>query len=367
MQEVPVLVVARAVAPGAAQNAADTQGVDVVFYTLGDTRSITEQGAVPLQHTKAWRMRAGMLATSKRHRFGVRTVDEAIQKIEGLPPHERIDRIFFLGHGLDKGFFFSGTSRDETEPKVNGRHPQLPPGEFAAEDENTLFFDDPRFTIGHYDHDDNEAPRTDDEKKSMIPGLVSSLDAEEISEDLILWFDRMGSVALDRPEASISVVSTGQSWDVTGEGWDDRQQRVRMMPFRVELSPEGLLVFDETQQASRVRTQRFIDAMMKRMSRRGHVEANFLSCFTGAPADEPGLLTAFAGEFQRRGFKDFSVGGYIHHYETVAESLSGRSWKNVQFRDYVKTLSGAITSPNPGVNRIPKFTRLIGGASISDG
>jgi hypothetical protein len=79
--------------------------VTVAFYTIGDTRHF--QGVTRNTISDVYRSMARNIA---RYVFGVRTVDEAIQRIRGLAEIECISTIYFVGHGSGDGsFFFSGT------------------------------------------------------------------------------------------------------------------------------------------------------------------------------------------------------------------------------------------------------------------
>lgn len=82
----------------------------IAFFTKGDGRASSgakHPKAPKLTRTGRFEKRAESLATSARV-HGVQTVQEATAALQALPADLKLMRIYFVGHGFDDGFFFSG-------------------------------------------------------------------------------------------------------------------------------------------------------------------------------------------------------------------------------------------------------------------
>ncbi len=82
----------------------------LAFFTTHDTRhSFVASGpkAPKLTNTERFEKRANTLATAGNV-HGVSNITEAINVLKALPTDVKFTRVFFVGHGFDDGFFFSG-------------------------------------------------------------------------------------------------------------------------------------------------------------------------------------------------------------------------------------------------------------------
>jgi len=102
----------------------------IAFYTTGDKRPVLGAKAIiggrkrTVKMSKMWELRAESLA-GKGQTHGVATVDAAILKLQKLEKGAKLTKVFFVGHGYEGGFFFSG--------KPSGSDG------FEADDVNTLW------------------------------------------------------------------------------------------------------------------------------------------------------------------------------------------------------------------------------------
>jgi len=298
---------------------APSDEIDIAFYTLGDSRKIKTLKS-SFSRSKAWKYRSKTLATSTKYVFGANTNEDAIKKLEKLPKEKVIRRIYFIGHGFEGGFFFSG--------KPEGHD------DFSANNNQILEFPHPYFFIG-IEH-------------------IENLNNKKISEELIDNFASQ-AIAIERDNAYISVITPDSLWEVTGVvgGPDDLET------FTVELSernPKSLNVFRKEAYEVHSKSNTFIDTLISRLSKTKHIDVSFLSCYTGKSESLYRVDIVIAAKLQRKGFKDVFVGSFINNYQIVPES------KSRFFDEITKDSNGKhILAPNSGVNVIPRFERLIGG------
>jgi len=85
----------------------------LAFYTIGDKSAADGPQAIIRGKKRTVRMedmsrlRARTLVPSG-HAYGVATVEAAIVQLRKLEKGAQVTKVYFVGHGLDGGFFFSG-------------------------------------------------------------------------------------------------------------------------------------------------------------------------------------------------------------------------------------------------------------------
>jgi len=93
-----------------AQAPAGSPPPTLCYFTTGDTRpTVVAPGpkAPKLTRTQRFEKRAESLASAGRV-HGVASVQEATSVLKALPAEVKLVRVFFVGHGLDDGYFLHG-------------------------------------------------------------------------------------------------------------------------------------------------------------------------------------------------------------------------------------------------------------------
>ena len=102
---VPTATTAQPPSPGVSSSAP----IDIAFWTTGDTRSvITQGGSQGVTRSQMYQMLAQDLV-GQQHAYGVANIDAATSILQGLGARGiRVRGVYFVGHGRQGGFFFSG-------------------------------------------------------------------------------------------------------------------------------------------------------------------------------------------------------------------------------------------------------------------
>ena len=109
--------------------------VKICFYTIGDNKPIKDSAGTGSQWFYA---RAATLASDPKYIFGSNSAYAAIQVLQALDPSVKIVKLYFLGHGNPRGFFFDESNSEclsdpaSTDPKVSA-HGSRDSGDFLNE------------------------------------------------------------------------------------------------------------------------------------------------------------------------------------------------------------------------------------------